>query len=121
MQEQSKARKSSPPKETSDKKLLDPELQVAKSASEQATTVSVGPTSVTNSGSATAAVSTGDQSNVTAADTTAPPNDDGKKSPEPGSPDWVYADLPVSEVSFVLWVTCSCFTTILIPTETPQV
>ena len=70
----------------------------AKSISEQTVTASATTASVTNSSSATVTLTTTDQSSVSTTVTTAP-GDDGKKSPEPGSPDWVYADLPVSEVS----------------------
>ena len=85
----------------SDKKVLESDSQVmaAKSTSEQAVTASATTASVTSSSSTTAAMATGDQSSATPTVTVAPP-DDGKKSPEPGSPDWVYADLPVPEVSF---------------------
>ena len=77
-----------------DKKLLESELQVmaTKSTSDQKVAASATTTSVTD-GSTTGAVTSTDQSSVT----TAP--DDDKRSPEPGSPDWVYADLPVPEVS----------------------
>ena len=82
-----------------DKKVLESDSQVmaAKSTSEQTVTASATTPSVTNSSSATVALTTVDQSTVIATVTTAP-GDDGKKSPEPGSPNWVYADLPVSEV-----------------------
>ena len=68
----------------------------AKSASDQAVSASATTPSVADSSSTALAVTTGDQPSVT---TAAPDTDDGKKSPEPGSPDWVYADLPVPEVS----------------------
>lgn len=78
-------------------KVLESDSQVmaAKSSSDQAVSASATTPSVTSSSSNTLAVTTTDQSNVTAI----APGEDGKKSPEPGSPDWVYADLPVPEVS----------------------
>ena len=79
-----------------------------KSASDQAVSASATTPSVTGSSSNTVAVTTTDQSTVTA---TTAAGEDGKKSPEPGSPDWVYADLPVPEVSClstlsIISVTC---------------
>ena len=83
-----------------DKKVLESDSQVmaAKSTSEQTVMASATTALVTNSSSAAVALTTAEQSSVSATMTTVP-GDDGKKSPEPGSPDWVYADLPVSEVS----------------------
>lgn len=77
----------------------DSQATATKSVSDQAVTASATTASVVADSSSnntlTVAPIATDQSNViaTAAE------DDGKKSPEPGSPDWVYADLPVSEVS----------------------
>jgi len=82
-----------------DKKLLESESQMVttKSASEQTIAASATtPSVIDSSSSTTVAVTANDQSGITATVTTAP--DAGKKSPEPGSPDWIYADLPVSEV-----------------------
>ena len=83
-----------------DKKILESDSQVmaAKSTSDQMVTASATTASVTSSSSATVALTTADQSGINAT-VTSTPGDDGKKSPELGSPDWVYADLPVSEVS----------------------
>ena len=67
----------------------------AKSTSEQMVTASATTASVTSNSSAMVALTAADQSGINAST----PGDDGKKSPEPGSPDWVYADLPISEVS----------------------
>lgn len=89
-------RRASVAKQALNKKVLESEslVMAAKSASDQAVSASATTPSVADSSSTALAVTTGDQPSVT---TAAPDTDDGKKSPEPGSPDWVYADLPVPE------------------------